>query len=236
MYQLGSKGLALIKSFEGCRLTAYKPVAAEKYYTIGYGHYGADVTKGMKITQAQADAYLVQDCAKFVASVNKYANLPWMNQERFDALVSFTYNCGAGNLNKLLDNGKRSAEQVAASLPKYNKGSGKVLNGLVRRRAAELELFNSNTQPLANKTSMPVVENKVVSTEAHALAEVGKVYTTTVNLNVRSQPSTSGKIVKTYAKGTRFTCKELRQIGYDLWLRTPSGWVAGFYNGTFYFK
>ena len=48
-------GVALIKTFEGCRLTAYKPVSTEKYYTIGYGHYGPDVKEGMTITQAQAE-------------------------------------------------------------------------------------------------------------------------------------------------------------------------------------
>ena len=50
---ISSKGLNLIKKYEGCRLTAYKPVATEKYWTIGYGHYGPDVRAGMKITQAQ---------------------------------------------------------------------------------------------------------------------------------------------------------------------------------------
>ena len=92
-------GINLIKQFEGCRLTAYKPVATEKYYTIGYGHYGADVSPNMKITQAQADAYLVADLKRFEDSVNVTRLI--LNQNQFDALVSFTYNCGAGNLKKL---------------------------------------------------------------------------------------------------------------------------------------
>ena len=86
--KISEKGLNLIREFEGCRLTAYKPVAAERYYTIGYGHYGADVHAGMRITQSQADAYLEKDVAKFVASVNALGR-NW-TQNQFDALVSFT--------------------------------------------------------------------------------------------------------------------------------------------------
>ena len=64
-------GINLIKSFEGCRLQAYKAVPTEKYWTIGYGHYGADVKQGMVITQGRADAYLVSDLGRFEAKVNK---------------------------------------------------------------------------------------------------------------------------------------------------------------------
>lgn len=132
-------GINLIKQFEGCRLTAYKPVAAEKYYTIGYGHYGADVAPGMKITQAQADAFLVSDLQKFESAVN--ATGLKLNQNQFDALVSFAYNCGAGNLKKLVTG--RTLTQIADAMLAYNKGSGKVLPGLVRRRQAERTLFLS---------------------------------------------------------------------------------------------
>ena len=58
---VGEAGLALIKRFEGCRLTAYKPVSTEKYWTIGWGHYGPDVREGQVITQTQADALLISD-------------------------------------------------------------------------------------------------------------------------------------------------------------------------------
>lgn len=137
-----SNGLALIKKFEGCRLTAYKAVSTEKYYTIGYGHYGSDVKAGMTITQAQADEYLKSDLAKFEKYVNAYG-LSWINQNRFDALVSFVYNCGAGNLKTLLNNGKRTAAEVSAKFASYNKAGGKVLAGLTKRRAAEKALFDT---------------------------------------------------------------------------------------------
>ncbi len=141
---ISSAGIALIKQFEGCRLTAYKAVSTETYYTIGYGHYGSDVTKGMTITKAKADSLLVSDLAKFVSYVNNAAKGFNPNQNQFDALVSFTYNCGAGNLASLLGNGSRTAAQVSVKLLAYNKSGGKVLSGLTKRRAAEQVLFNTS--------------------------------------------------------------------------------------------
>lgn len=143
MRKISKVGIDLIKSFEGCKLTAYKPVSTEQYWTIGWGHYGEDVKQGQKITQAQADAMLVSDLAKYEAYVNNKAYVPLMDkltQNQFDALVSFTYNCGAGNL-KTLCNG-RTLSEIGASITKYNKAGGNVLSGLVRRRQAELNLFN----------------------------------------------------------------------------------------------
>lgn len=135
-------GIDLIKKYEGCRLTAYKAVSTEKYYTIGYGHYGSDVTKGMTITKAKAEELLKSDLAKFEKAVAGY-NLNWINQNRFDALVSFAYNCGTGNLKSLLASGTRTAEQVSAKITAYNKAGGKVLAGLTKRRKAEKELFDT---------------------------------------------------------------------------------------------
>lgn len=131
-------GINLIKQFEGCRLTAYKPVPTEKYWTIGYGHYGQDVAPNMTITQAQAEIMLGIDLVKYEQAVDHYAIFP-LSQNQFDALVSFAYNCGVGNLQKLLKG--RSAPQVAEAMLKYNKAGGKVLTGLTRRRKAEHDLF-----------------------------------------------------------------------------------------------
>ncbi|MET3831044.1 GH24 family phage-related lysozyme (muramidase) [Paenibacillus sp. DS2363] len=143
MRKISKVGIDLIKSFEGCKLTAYKPVSTEQYWTIGWGHFGPDVKQGQKITQAQADAMLVADLAKYEAYVNNPSYVPVtdkLNQNQFDALTSFCYNCGAGNLKQLCNG--RTLAQIAASITKYNKAGGNVLNGLVRRRQAELELFN----------------------------------------------------------------------------------------------
>ena len=134
---ISQNGINLIKKYEGCRLKAYKPVATEKYFTIGYGHYGADVRQGMTITQAQADAFLKKDCAASVKAVNALGK-PF-NQNQFDALVSFCYNCGSGNL-KSLCNG-RTIDQIGDKIILYNKAGGKVLNGLVKRRKEEQTLY-----------------------------------------------------------------------------------------------
>lgn len=131
-------GLNLIKQFEGCRLTAYKDSVG--VLTIGHGHTKG-VKSGQKITQAQADAYLKQDVATAEKAVSKYKYN--YNQNQFDALVSFTFNCGAANLKQITANGTRTLEQISARLPQYNKASGKVLAGLVRRRAAEKALFDT---------------------------------------------------------------------------------------------
>ena len=128
------KGIALIKSFEGCRLTAYLCPAG--VWTIGYGHT-AGVKKGQVITQTQADAFLKSDLEKYEKYVT--ATCLVLNQNQFDALVSFTYNCGAGNLKKLIAN--RTLSEIAEAMLLYNKSNGKVLAGLTRRRQAERELF-----------------------------------------------------------------------------------------------
>ena len=138
--RIGQAGLALIKQYEGCRLAAYR--CATGVWTIGYGHT-AGVHSGMTITQAQADAYLQQDVAKFEKYVNNPAYVPiteQLNQNQFDALVSFAFNLGAGNLRKLCKG--RTAAQIARTMPNYNKAAGKVLAGLKRRRVAEQALFN----------------------------------------------------------------------------------------------
>lgn len=149
--KISAEGLALIKSFEGCKLTAYKAVSTEKYYTIGYGHYGADVTKGMKITQAQADAYLVSDLAKFEAKVEKYNSKYNFNQNQFDALVSFAYN--VGSIDQLTANGTRTIAQISAKITAYNKSGGKVLAGLTKRRNAEKALFDKATTTTTTTTT-----------------------------------------------------------------------------------
>ena len=133
------KGVSLIKSFEGCRLKAYKCPAG--VWTIGYG-YTAGVKEGDTITQETADDYLRNDLAKYEKAVQNYDGIYNFNQNQFDALVSFTYNCGVGNLKNLTQNGKRTLEQISVKLPLYNKAGGVVLRGLQRRRAAEKDLFD----------------------------------------------------------------------------------------------
>ena len=135
-------GVNLIKKYEGCKLVAYKPVQAEKYWTIGWGHYGADVVQNMIITQGEADDMLVRDLVKYEADVERICGYLKLNQNQFDALVSFTYNCGEGNLLKLTKSQTRTAKEISEHIEAYNKeANGQVLPGLVKRRAEEKELF-----------------------------------------------------------------------------------------------
>lgn len=170
--KLSQAGINLIKSFEGCRLTAYKPVSTETYYTIGYGHYGSDVTKGMTITQAQADALLVSDLAKYEAYVNDTSYVPvtvQLNQNQFDALVSFCYNCGNGNLRSLCKG--RTVAEIGENIANYNKSSGTVLAGLVKRRAAELALFNTAVTTATKKEDDDVEAVKAILTKDNSVVE-----------------------------------------------------------------
>lgn len=136
---IGNAGLELIKSFEGLRLEAYRDPVGK--WTIGYGTTSG-VYPGMKITQTQAEKMLASDCKKFADAVDNSSNVPLtnsLNDNQRDALISFAYNCGAGNLKKLCKN--RTLSEIADALLLYNKAGGKTLAGLTRRRKAERELF-----------------------------------------------------------------------------------------------
>ena len=141
---VGEAGLRLIKNWEGCRLRAYKPVATEIYWTIGWGHYGPDVQEGQVITQAQADSLLKADCQRFADAVDNPVYCPLtaqLNDNQRDALISFAFNCGTGSLKTLCCG--RTLEQIRDAMGKYNRAGGKVLVGLTRRRAAEQKLFDT---------------------------------------------------------------------------------------------
>ena len=142
--KIGQAGLNLIKQFEGCRLTAYQCSAG--VWTIGYGHT-VGVYKGMKISQAQADAFLKQDIAKFEKYINNPSYVPFteqLNQNQFDALVSFAFNLGQGNVKKLCVG--RNINQITSAMQQYCKAAGKTLPGLQRRRKAEAALYNKKVE------------------------------------------------------------------------------------------
>lgn len=136
--KISEKGLAIIKQFEGCHLTAYRDPAG--ILTIGYGHTKG-VRSGQTITQAQADEYLRQDCRAAEQNVSRFDDTYHWNQNQFDALVSFAFNIGS--INQLVANGTRSIKEISEKIPAYCNAVGKPLTGLVRRRAAEKELFDT---------------------------------------------------------------------------------------------
>ena len=137
--KISKAGIDFIIGFEGFSAKACKCVSTENYYTIGYGHYGADVKKDDTITREEARKLLEADLLSFEKKVSKYDSKYDFNQNEFDALVSFAYN--VGNIDQLTANGTRSRDKIAECMLLYNKSGGKVLNGLTKRRKAERELF-----------------------------------------------------------------------------------------------
>ena len=138
----GYQGIELIRHFEGCRLDAYLCPAG--VWTIGYGHT-ADVKEGDSIDQEAAEAFLIEDLENFEQAVTRMVEVP-LTQQQFDALVSWTFNLGAGNLaeSTLLRklNNYQYAE-VPEQMMRWVRAGGQVLEGLVRRRAAEAALFQN---------------------------------------------------------------------------------------------
>jgi len=149
---ISDKGLNLIKKSEGCSLESYIDTHdshGAPLWAIGYGHTNKagppNVTAGMVITQDQADQILKQDLIPYENSIRNLITVP-LNQNQWDALCSFTFNAGAGNLKKLvlasqLNDGDYLG--VAPAMMNFNTSQGKVLLGLTRRRKAEGDLFNT---------------------------------------------------------------------------------------------
>lgn len=142
-------GLELIAGFEGWRADLYEDVAG--HCTIGYGHlvHQGNITAadrkgqfGKGITKAQGMTLLHQDCGRMVQAVRDSVTVP-LTQRQFDALVSFTFNVGAGALRRstLLKRINAGDLDVAGEFAKWNKAGGKVFAGLTRRRTAEAEMF-----------------------------------------------------------------------------------------------
>lgn len=140
--KISEKGIELIISFEGFSKKACKCVPTEKYYTIGYGHYGKDVASDATITKKEAIALLKKDLTSFEKKVDKYNHIYHFSQNEFDALVSFCYN--VGNIDKLTINGRRTKKEIADAMLKYVNSGGKKINGLVQRRTLEQKLFLKN--------------------------------------------------------------------------------------------
>lgn len=224
--------LEQIAAFEGCRLEAYKdPLGIP---TIGVGHTEG-VQMGQKITYDEAMQMFRDDIVKYERYVNK-TGLE-LNQNQFDALVSFAYNCGAGNLKKLIKD--RTHKQIADAILLYSKGKDRksgmmvVLPGLLRRRQWEHDMF------MTGVTEEPPAYTK------------GAWYTTRVELRVRTGPGTGYDYLEheelnmadiqkdkngngALDPDSTVKCMEVKNDGDDVWVRIPSGWVAAFFNGKIY--
>ena len=145
--QTSEKGIALIKQFEGCKLTAYQDSVG--VWTIGYGWtqpvVGKPIRAGMAIKQETAERLLKTGLVSYESDVSRLVKVG-LTQGQFDALVSFTYNLGARSLStSTLLRKLNAGDYVGAAdeFMRWNKAGGKVLNGLTRRREAERALFLS---------------------------------------------------------------------------------------------
>lgn len=142
--KISERGLALVKEFEGCSLRAYRDIVG--IWTVGFGHTGPDVTPNLAINDSEADRLLREDIQHAERCVNRLLSGLQATQGEFDSLCSFVFNLGCDALRrstllaKYLDG---DVDGAAAEFDRWNRAGGRVVKGLVRRRAAEAELFRS---------------------------------------------------------------------------------------------
>lgn len=141
-------GKNLIKSFESCRLNAYKDATGT--LTIGWGHTGSvdgtPIYLGMKISQQKADELFDSDLERFENHVNGYHDKYNFTSNEFSALVSFAYN--VGSITQLTAKGVRTKAKIANKMLEYVYSKGKKLQGLVNRRTKERALFLSSDESI----------------------------------------------------------------------------------------
>lgn len=132
--------IELVKHFEGFESVAY--LCPANVWTIGYGRT-RDVKEGDVVTELQAERDLLEELVEFGEQVLSVVDVE-LEQREFDALTSWTYNLGVGNLQsstllKKLNAGDKNS--VPSEMLRWNKASGRVLEGLTRRRQAEADLW-----------------------------------------------------------------------------------------------
>ncbi|MCH5299209.1 MAG: glycoside hydrolase family protein [Ruminococcus sp.] len=201
--KISTDGINLIKSFEGLSLKAYKAVSTEKYYTIGYGHYGADVKPTQTITEAEAEALLKSDITTYENAVNKALKVS-VTQSQYDSMVSLCYNIGTGGFTSsdmVAYLNKGNLWKAASEFPLWRKSGGAILVGLQNRREKELRNFIVGCSFKLNST-----------------------------MNVRKSASTSATILKTLAKGKSVKVTDVK-VNYspsniDIWCKCSAGWIC----------
>jgi len=141
MAKCNEAGLAIIRQYEGCELTAYQDAGA--VWTVGYGHTGTDVYEGMKISQARAESLLKTDVESVATAVQALVEVT-LNPDSFSALCSFVYNVGGGAFADSMMRAAINAGNMTAAADEFSRwvyDNGEVLPGLVTRREAERALF-----------------------------------------------------------------------------------------------
>lgn len=171
------KFIDTIKSFEGFRAHAYRCPAG--VLTIGYGRT-ENVKLGDVTSQAKEEAWLIKKIASIMKEVSNYMTDRGYNltEYQLQALTSFTYNCGLGNLYKLCDKGKRSTEEISTKILAYNKAGGRLLAGLARRRQWEKDLFDGSLEKEEKKSptakDLQILINKLSGSDLVVDGKIGK--------------------------------------------------------------
>ena len=205
--------LELIKKFEGCRLQAYRDPAG--VLTIGFGHT-RNVILGQKITQERALQYLKDDLIKAQTEVSKYDSRYHWNQNEYDALVSFAFNIGS--LSALTKFGKRSKEEIASKILLYVNAGGKKLEGLVKRRKAEHDLF---------VTPVPNLEPIYKEGSRHKVIVSG--------LRLRKEPTINAPEIRKLKKSASYVVKQsVVDTEGNTWVAIAEGFAAAIYKGKKY--
>ncbi|EAR5110807.1 lysozyme [Salmonella enterica subsp. enterica serovar Cerro] len=159
MRNISDNGLKFTAAFEQFRGTAYKATKNEKYWTIGFGHYGPDVKEGQKITEGQGLILLNKDMAAAVKAVDAVAH-PSLNQSQFDAVVDLVFNAGPGVIAASTGTGKAlragDVKTLRAKLALFINQNGKPVLGLRRRVAGRLALFDGKPWQEAEKIGRAV--------------------------------------------------------------------------------
>ena len=140
--KMNAKGRAIVKQFEGLRLDSYRCPAGVA--TIGYGHTGPDVRIPMTITPGEAERLLDKDLARFETLLTAMLTGVPTSEDEFSAMCSLMFNIGPGRFatSTLLKRHKAGNKMGAAnSFLSWIYAGGKKLNGLMRRREAERELY-----------------------------------------------------------------------------------------------
>lgn len=148
----GVQGINIIKKYEGLRLDKYQDATGK--WTIGYGHLILpNELFAKRLTQEEANSLLMCDLKKTEEGIRRYVT-SHLNQNQFDALVSFTFNLGVNNLKgstllRLINQGL--FVEAAVQFLRWNKAGGQVLKGLTLRRQAEQDLFSrtTNSDPIS---------------------------------------------------------------------------------------
>lgn len=156
---ISDNGLHFTAAWEQFRGTAYRATSAEKYLTVGYGHYGSDVKEGQKITEGQALILLNRDMAAAVKAVDAVAH-PSLTQAQFDAVVDLVFNAGPGVIALNTGTGQAlragDVETLRIKLALFINQNGKPVLGLRRRVAGRLAVFDGKPWQEAEKIGRAV--------------------------------------------------------------------------------